>query len=273
MARGVDRLYLLLGILHPWEDVAAARWAIERGDARSRASALEYLDNVLAGSIRKQVLPVLEDLPLDEKVRRGNVLLSTRPRDVEETFLHLINDDDAVVSAAAIQFVAHERRWSLAGDIEHVLVHRDAADYEVFEAASWALAEHRLPAGELRHLAGAARRVPFDPARPVAMPADPPRLLLVLDGELAVEADGQPAISAKAGDAVGLYETLAGVPLGRTVRAVRAGAALGVAHDDLVDLMGERPELIRQLFRAVFDRRDATAASGARAAATPAGMA
>ena len=47
-------------------------------------------------------MPVLEELPVEEKVRRGNVLLKTRPRDVEETLLQLINDDDQVVAAAAI---------------------------------------------------------------------------------------------------------------------------------------------------------------------------
>ena len=46
-------------------------------------------------------MPALEDLPRDEKVRRGNVLLKTRPRDVEETLLQLINDEDEVVAAAA----------------------------------------------------------------------------------------------------------------------------------------------------------------------------
>jgi AAA family ATP:ADP antiporter len=458
MARGVDRLYLLLGILHPWQDVAAARWAIERGDARSRSSAIEYLDNVLAGPLRKHVLPVLEDLPLDDKVRRGNVLLSTRPRDVDETLLHLVNDDDPVVSAAAIQFVARERRWTLAGDLEHVLAHRDVADYEVFEAASWALAEHRLPAAEVRRLwieplpavelaarlrplpifakvsvdelfrlaragrqvryeaghvlcqegqvpqgleflldgsvvaatraggrrvlepvapigfeeviqgaaagetfrtaapsvclalsleecrtlladntdlvqglfrtlldhprfagdrfvvagtagaelarlasgettpverllalqtipafarlaaeellqlAGVARRVPFGPGRPVARPADPPSLLLVLEGELAIEADGLPALAAKPGDAVGLFETLAGVPLGRAVRAAGGGAALCVAHDDLVDLLGERPDLVRQIFQTLFGRRDAPGPAAAGAATAPAAI-
>ena len=41
-------------------------------------------------------MPVLEDLPIEERVKRGNVLLKTRPRDLEETLLHLINDDDQV---------------------------------------------------------------------------------------------------------------------------------------------------------------------------------
>jgi AAA family ATP:ADP antiporter len=39
--RAVNRIYVLLGVLYPWEDVGAARWAIERGDAKARSSALE----------------------------------------------------------------------------------------------------------------------------------------------------------------------------------------------------------------------------------------
>ena len=97
-------------------------------------------------------MPVLEDLPLEEKVRRGNVLLKTRPRDVEETLLQLINDDDQVVAAAAIDVVRQQQMWALADDIEHVLAHRDVRDWYVFEAASWALAEQRMPAERRREL-------------------------------------------------------------------------------------------------------------------------
>ena len=103
--RTVDRIYRLLALVYPWKDIAAARWAIEHGDSKVRANALEYLDNVLSGQLRKRVMPVLDDLPLDEKVRRGNVILKTRPRDVEETLLELINDDDQVVAASAIALV------------------------------------------------------------------------------------------------------------------------------------------------------------------------
>ena len=71
LSRTLDRIYRLLGLLHPWKDIASARRAIERGDARSRASALEYLDNILSGPIRKRIMLMLEDMPLDEKVRRG----------------------------------------------------------------------------------------------------------------------------------------------------------------------------------------------------------
>ncbi len=152
MARSKDRIYRLLALIYPWKDIAAAEWTLQHGDPRSRASASEYLDNVLSGQLRKRIMPLLEDLPVEEKVRRGNVLIKSRPRDVEESLLQLINDDDQVVAAAAIDVVRQHQIWSLADDIEHVLAHRDVRDWYVFEAASWALAEKRMPADRRREL-------------------------------------------------------------------------------------------------------------------------
>ena len=109
MSRSVDRVYRLLGLIYPWREIVAARYAIEHGDARSRASAIEYVDNILSGPIRKRVMPLLEDLPIDEKVRHANLALKARPRDVEETLLQLINDPDEIVAAAAIDPVEELR--------------------------------------------------------------------------------------------------------------------------------------------------------------------
>ena len=92
--RTVDRLYRLLGLLYPWKDISAARWSLEHGDARVKASAAEYLDNLLDSQVRKRVMPVLEDLPIEEKVRRGNLLLKTRVRDAEDSLAQLVHDED-----------------------------------------------------------------------------------------------------------------------------------------------------------------------------------
>ena len=146
--RTSDRVYRLLALIYPWKDIAAARWALERGDSRARSSASEYLDNILTGNLRKRLVPVLEDMPLEEKVRKAHVQLRSRPRDIEETLLELINDDDQVVSAAAIDLVRELKLWALEDDVEHVLAHRDVKDWYVFEAASWTLAARRV--GEAR---------------------------------------------------------------------------------------------------------------------------
>ena len=47
LARIKDRIYRLLTLVYPWRDIAAAQWTLANGDGRSRASASEYLDNIL----------------------------------------------------------------------------------------------------------------------------------------------------------------------------------------------------------------------------------
>jgi AAA family ATP:ADP antiporter len=144
MQRALDRVYELLGLIYPWKDVAAARWTLEHGDGRAKAAATEYLDNMLSGELRKRLMPIVEDVPIEEKVHKGNVFLKTRVRSAEGTLARLIYDDDPVVAATAIDLVREQKMWSLASDIEEVLAFRDAKDFVVFEAASFALAAHRL---------------------------------------------------------------------------------------------------------------------------------
>jgi AAA family ATP:ADP antiporter len=144
LSRGLDRLYRLLGVLYGRKDVRAARIAIERGDVRARASAVEFLDNTLSGQLRKTILPIIDDIPLAERVRKGNVLLKSRVRGVEEILERLLYDDDPVVAALAIDLVRERKMWSLASGLEEVLQFRDVRDFIVFESASSALAAYRL---------------------------------------------------------------------------------------------------------------------------------
>jgi hypothetical protein len=51
------------------------------------------------------------------------------------------------------------------------------------------------------------------------------------------------------------------VPVGRRARAASAGAALRIDHDDLFDLIGQRPELMRNLFTVLLGGRSSTAAA------------
>jgi ATP:ADP antiporter, AAA family len=143
LSRTLDRIYRLLGLAYDRKDIRAARIAIERGDARARASAIEFLDNSLSGQLRKRVLLLVDDMPTSEKVRKGNVFLKNRVRGPEETLERLIYDEDPVVAALAIDLVRERKLWSLAPDLEEVLQFRDANDFVVFESASYALAAYR----------------------------------------------------------------------------------------------------------------------------------
>jgi hypothetical protein len=281
-----NRIFKLLTLLHPPTDIDAARYTLAHGDGRGRASASEFLDNLLTGPVRKWVIPVLEDMPHDERVKRGNVLIKTRPRDVEETLLQLINDDDPVTAAAAIDVVREQKMWSLADDVEHVLAHRDAQDWYVFEAASWTLAEQRMPAEKRRkvwleplpaaELAGRLRRLPLfasvtvdelfrmasasrrapRPGQPLMQEGSVPTTIhILLDGKVtSAGREGAPS-TVQALAALGFIEAMAGLPMPDTIRTT---ARRHPRADDrrAADATGRQHGSVSGLFATLAERVD-----------------
>ena len=115
-------------------------------------AASSILDNLLEGDVRKRVMLLVDDMPAEERIRKGNVIYRTRTRDVEDTVAQLLHDEDQSIASAAVLLVEERGLWSLADDLEHVLAHRDVRDQHVFEAASWALAANRVQAERRKQL-------------------------------------------------------------------------------------------------------------------------
>ncbi len=288
MQRMKDRIYRVLSLIYPWKDVAAAQWTLANGEPRARASASEYLDNLLSGDLRKLTMPVLEEMPIDDRVRRANVIQRTRPRDVEETLLQLINDDDQVIAASAIDLARQRGIWALAPDIEHVLAHRDVRDWYVFEEASWALAEQRMPAerrrelwleplpaavladrlrelplfksvsvDELYRIAAAARQMRHEPGATLLTEGSAGETVhLLLDGKVVATGTGSAPESIDAPAPLGFIEALEGSPMKQTIRTVGVVVTLALTTDELRSLLADNTELVRGLFAELATRAE-----------------
>jgi AAA family ATP:ADP antiporter len=288
--RAMNRTLTLLGVVHGPEDVAAVRHALEVDDARLRSRAVEYLDNLLEGNARKRVMLLVEDMPAEERIRKGNVLYRTRMRDVEDTIAQLLHDEDQSTAAAAILLVEEKGLWTLADDLEHVLAHRDVRDQDVFEAASWALAANRvhaerrrqlwqepLPvvevADRLRHitlfdfvevrqlfwLGRLGRQFRYESGRTmyrrgVAVTT----VQFLLEGKLTVsDADGKREVRAPA--AIGVEEVLEGSPIQSTVVTAERSITLSLTSDEFLALLSENVELAEGIFRMMIVSRDLVA--------------
>ena len=131
------------------------------------------------------------------------------------------------------------------------------------------LAMQRVPlfsgvsATEMRHLATIAHQLALVPAAIVSAETDPPVVCVVLSGAVSMEAPGDETAvpnQTEPGDVTGLFEALAGQdgdagPAPRRLRVAQAGTALRIDRDDLYDLLGQRPDLLQQIFTALFGRR------------------
>lgn len=286
LRRTLDRVYRLLALIYPWKDVGAVRWAIEHGDARGRSGAVEYLDNLLTGAVRRRVMLTLEEMPLDEKVRKANVVMKTRARDAEDTLAQLVHDEDQVVAAVAIHEVEARQLWKLADDLEHALAHRDPKDWYVFEAASWALAASRMPAerrralwaeplpavelvnrlrrlplfdfvsvDELFRIAGLGRQVRFEAGRTLYETGSTPgELQFLLDGRVEVRAHAGAATGLEPPASIAFEEVIEGAPMPAEARAATPAICLSLRSEELLALLSENIELAQGLFRMLLER-------------------
>ena len=213
--------------------------------------------------------------------RRGNVILKTRPRDVEETLPQLINDDDPAAAAAAIDVVREAKIWSLADDVEHGIAHRDVKDWYVFEAASWALAEQRMPAerrrefslshrqpqslraesggsrlssvGQRRRVVPDRRRVAPGPSRDRQRPR-PGRIRALEHSHTArwpvtvSSRDSGQSSTIDAPAALAFYEAMAGLGMPVTIRTLGSAVTLAPTVDELRTLLADNTDLVSGLF-------------------------
>jgi len=278
--RRLGRTFQLLGLINTPSDIAAVRHSLNDSDPKVRSRGIEYLDNLLAGDVRKRVMILVEDMPADERIRKGNVLYRTRVRDVEDTVAQLLHDEDESIAAAAVLLVEERGLWSLADDLEHVLAYRDVRDQHVFEAASWALAAHRMPrekrstlwqeplpsveladrlrrlplfeytqVNELFRLARLGRQARHEAGRVLYEQGALPRTVqFLLDGKVRVTgAGGDAEIEAPAPLAV--EQLLEGSPMPATVTSAGRVVTLVLTNDEFLALLSENVELAEGIFR------------------------
>ena len=276
-ARAINRTFNLLVLIHPPGDIAAVRHAIKDPDVKTRSRAAEYLDNVLQGDVRRKVMLLLDDMPAEERIRKGNVIYKTRTRDVEDTVAQLLHDEDQSIASAAIMLVEERGLWSLAGDVEHILAHRDVRDQHVFEAASWVSAAARVKAerrkelwqealpsveladrlrkvplfdfthiDEIFRLSRLGRQVRYEQGRVVYERGEKVESLrFLLDGRVTVA--GGHDIAAPA--ALGFEQLLEGSPMPAQIIAAERAITLSLTADEFLALLSENVELAEGIFR------------------------
>ena len=282
LERGIDCLYRLLGLLYDSDHIAAARYTIEQGDPRRRAAAVEYLDNLLEGAVRKRVLPILEETSDAGKLRQAYLMLQTRPRDLQDTLARVLHDDDPVVAAAAVHFIVQRRLWALAGDMEYVLAHPSPDGHAAVEAASWALVirhagrpptseprtivelAHRVQTiplfefvsvAELFHVAATGEEARHPAGRELFHPgASPDHMEFLIEGTVRIIHPSGATSEIEAPAVLGLEDVLQGAPPDVTIRAVEPVVCFRIGAGEFMTMVSGNALLAESLFQILLAR-------------------
>jgi hypothetical protein len=110
----------------------------------------------------------------------------------------------------------------------------------------------RIAPDEMAALAAITETVVMKDGSLLFAASAPVALWVILSGEVLLEDSAGTQTVAHAGDVIGSLSMLSGEPIGQTAQVKRGGVAVTLDRDELFDLLGERPELLRQLFEGMF---------------------
>ena len=278
VGRTQEHLFELLSLLYPWREIRAARWAIETGDQAHRASAVEYLDNVLSRRLRHYAMAVLDRLPIDGPLAPASPSPVADAEEMRETLSNLILDDHAVIAACAIEFV-HDRQLSGLGDVlervrgegtrdplvvelaarvldslattERVTVPENTdSTLEVVRHLSTLAVLRFVPIEELFRLADQLEHVRYRAGQRVFEEGDrAERIEFVVEGEIVVQERGIEVSRVGPGGLIGLEEVLTSRPMRGTAETPSSAVCLSGRHERLLALLADHAAVTEGLFR------------------------
>lgn len=100
----LERIFRLLGLVYPPDDIYNAYLGITSGKKELHANAIEFLDNLLRSNIKKYIFPILDDISDESILRKAESLFRVSRKDTIDALVYLIEGRDSWLSACAIYY-------------------------------------------------------------------------------------------------------------------------------------------------------------------------
>jgi HEAT repeat protein len=271
------RLLLLLAFLSDNPRILQAGERLLLGSAEQRAYALEVIDILLPSELKRGIMPLLENLPLQQQLLRLSALYPQPRLDPADRLRALLSDPEAQSNpwllACVCQAVGALGLSELAGCLPS-----DAGDPLVLETTAWAIGalngEKRMlstlekviilkaadlfsgtPDEVLAEVAAVACEVELKAGETIFAKGDPGDcMFFIVSGQVRVH-DGQHTLDTLGqGDIFGEMAILDPQPRMASVTAVEDTLLLRLDQEALYELMEDRPEVARGIIR-VLSRR------------------
>ena len=125
MEREKERVLRLLSLIYPPEDIGNATAALHSGSRAKQAQAIEFLDNLLTGDVKRHVFPLFDDAPAAERFQKFLAILGLRSFDRETALQELLKQDDVWVKAATFWEIGLRGLREFRGDLQQYLNSKD----------------------------------------------------------------------------------------------------------------------------------------------------
>ncbi|HXL09683.1 MAG TPA: HEAT repeat domain-containing protein, partial [Candidatus Bathyarchaeia archaeon] len=133
MEREKERVLRLLSLIYPPEDIRSATAALRSDSPAKQAQAIEFLDNLLTGDVKRHVFPLFDDAPAPERFEKFLALLGLTSFDGETALQELLKQDDVWLKAATLWEIGLRGLLDFRGELQQYLNSKDPVLKETAE--------------------------------------------------------------------------------------------------------------------------------------------
>ena len=136
MHQELERIFLLLNLLHPRLDLHSAYVGLQSTDVSVHDNALEFLDNVLKSQLRDVLVPLLDSkIAVAERAKMAQRLVRAKIESQEQAVAELVASDDPWLKSCGAYAIGTLGIRSLAGQLDQCLTESDPLLRETARAA------------------------------------------------------------------------------------------------------------------------------------------
>lgn len=100
--QNLERMFRILGLRYSQKDIYGAYLGIIGDQKQLRASAIEFLDNVLKQEVKRYLFPIFDTVTVEVKIRKGQELFGVNLSDHEASMKYILDGGDSWLRACAI---------------------------------------------------------------------------------------------------------------------------------------------------------------------------
>lgn len=142
----VERIFRLLGLLHPNYDLHSAYFGLQSDNPVVHDNSLEFLDNVLKPQVRNLLVPLLDSgITIAERVALSRRAVGSRMETREEAVVALVRSDDPWLKSCGAYAIGTFGLRALERELDSCLDHADPLLRETARQAKLRLVSPSLP--------------------------------------------------------------------------------------------------------------------------------
>ena len=121
MEREKERVLRLLSLIYRPEDIGSATTALRSGSSAKQSQAIEFLETLLSGDIKRHVFPLFDDAPAADRFQKFLALLGLKSFDRETAWQELLKQNDVWLKAATLWEIGFRGLRDFRGELQHYL--------------------------------------------------------------------------------------------------------------------------------------------------------